>query len=186
MEHQSRHPVQKQAFLYGKEEWLDRLPPYQGGGEMIREVTFEKTEYNDLPYKFEAGTPNIADAIGLNAAINFLMELPGQAVMRHEHALLEHATSALLQIEGIRIIGEAEDKASVISFVVDGLHPHDIGTLLDQQGIAVRTGHHCTEPLMRRFNIPGTTRASFGMYNTHEEIESLGIALQKAVKMLRG
>ncbi len=174
------------GILYGKEEWLERLPPYQGGGEMIREVTFEKTEYNDLPYKFEAGTPNIADAIGLAAAIRFLESLPRDEVLKHEHELLKAATQTLTEIEGLRIIGEAADKTSVISFVIDDLHPHDIGTLLDQQGIAVRTGHHCTEPLMNRYGIPGTTRASFGMYNTLDEVEFLCQALRRAVKMLRG
>jgi len=166
------------GLLYGKEKWLDRLPPYQGGGEMIREVTFEKTEYNELPYKFEAGTPNIADAIGLAAAIEFMSDLP--------RTLLDKATRLLSSMDGLRIIGTANAKASVISFVVDGVHPHDIGTLLDQQGIAVRTGHHCTEPLMRRFNISGTTRASFGMYNTLDETELLYLGVQRAVKMLKG
>jgi cysteine desulfurase/selenocysteine lyase len=174
------------GILYGKEEWLDRLPPYQGGGEMIREVTFEKTEYNVLPYKFEAGTPNIADAIGLAAAITFLDSWPRAEILKHEHALLHAATQTLHAIDGLHIIGEAKEKTSVVSFVIDGLHPHDIGTLLDQQGIAVRTGHHCTEPLMNRFSIPGTTRASFGMYNTLDEVEILGQGLQRAVKMLRG
>lgn len=174
------------GVLYGKEEWLERLPPYQGGGEMIREVTFEKTEYNELPYKFEAGTPNIADAIGLHAAISFLEELPREEILAHEHRLLQSATDALKQVEGLRVIGEAAQKTSVVSFVIDNMHPHDIGTLLDQQGIAVRTGHHCTEPLMKRFNIPGTTRASFGIYNTMEEIEFLVEGVHRAVKMLRG
>jgi cysteine desulfurase/selenocysteine lyase len=174
------------GILYGKEEWLDRLPPYQGGGEMIREVTFEKTEYNDLPYKFEAGTPNIADAIGLDAAIQFMNSLPRNEVHDHEQALLRAGTTALKQIEGLRIIGEAPRKASVISFDINDIHPHDMGTILDQQGIAVRTGHHCTEPLMKRFGIPGTTRASFGMYNTMHETERLVEGVQRAVKMLRG
>ena len=174
------------GILYGKEEWLERLPPYQGGGEMIREVTFEKTEYNDLPYKFEAGTPNIADAIGLHTTISFLEDLPREEALAHEHRLLVAATHTLREIEGLRIIGEAENKASVLSFVIDEMHPHDIGTLLDQQGIAVRTGHHCTEPLMKRFGIPGTTRASFGIYNTLDEIEFLGQGVRRAIKMLRG
>jgi cysteine desulfurase/selenocysteine lyase len=173
------------GILYGKEEWLDRLPPYMGGGEMIREVTFEKTEYNVLPYKFEAGTPNIADAIGMHAAIEFLQSLPREEVLAYEHALTRAATESLIEIAGLRIIGEAAEKASVVSFVIDDIHPHDLGTLLDQQGIAVRTGHHCTEPLMKRFGIPGTTRASFGMYNTQEEISKLGDAVRRAVKMLR-
>jgi cysteine desulfurase/selenocysteine lyase len=174
------------GLLYGKAEWLERLPPYQGGGEMIREVTFEKTEYNDIPFKFEAGTPNIADTIGLHAAIEFLQSIPKQELLRHEHTLLDAATRTLKSVDGLRIIGEAPNKTSVVSFVIEGLHPHDIGTLLDQQGIAVRTGHHCTEPLMRRFDITGTTRASFGLYNTLEEVEFLGQAVHRAVKMLRG
>ncbi len=165
---------------------MDRLPPYQGGGEMIKEVTFEKTEYNDLPYKFEAGTPNIADAIGFDAAIDFLQALPREIVQEHEHALLQNATQLLKEIDGLHVIGEAKQKASVLSFVIDGLHPHDIGTLLDQQGIAVRTGHHCTEPLMRRFGIPGTVRASFGVYNTQDDVIALNEGVLRAVKMLRG
>jgi cysteine desulfurase/selenocysteine lyase len=174
------------GLLYGKEAWLDRLPPYQGGGEMIREVTFEKTEYNTLPFKFEAGTPNIADSIGLGAAIQFLQRLPREEIQQHEQLLLETATAELKMIDGLRVIGEAKNKASVLSFVIEGLHPHDIGTLLDQQGIAVRTGHHCTEPLMNRFGIPGTVRASFGMYNTLDDVAALTDGVTRAVKMLRG
>lgn len=173
------------GLLYGKSEWLNRLPPYQGGGEMIREVTFEKTEYNVLPFKFEAGTPNIADAVGLAAAIRFLQALPREMVLLHEHVLVETATHLLSGIDGLRIIGQAPEKAGVVSFVFDDIHPHDLGTLLDQQGIAVRTGHHCTEPLMRQYGIPGTTRASFGVYNTMEEMEMLAAGVQRAVKMLR-
>jgi cysteine desulfurase/selenocysteine lyase len=173
------------GVLYGKEEWLDRLPPYQGGGEMIKEVRIEKTEYNDLPFKFEAGTPNIADAIGLHAAIDFLEGLDRAALQRHEHTLLSAATERLTTIDGLRIIGQAPEKASVLSFDVEGVHPQDIGTLLDQQGIAVRTGHHCTEPLMTHFGLLGTTRASFGMYNTLEEVDILYAGVQKAVGMLK-
>jgi cysteine desulfurase/selenocysteine lyase len=173
------------GILYGKAEWLKRLPPYQGGGEMIREVTFEKTEYNDIPYKFEAGTPNIAGAIGLTAAIRFLEALPRHEVAMHEEMLLQATTAALREIPGMRIIGEAKAKASVISFVVEGLHHHDIGTLLDQQGIAVRTGHHCTEPLMRHFGVPGTLRASFGMYNTLDDVKAFVDGLRRAISMLR-
>jgi cysteine desulfurase/selenocysteine lyase len=174
------------GLLYGKREWLERLPPYQGGGEMIREVTFEKTEYNELPFKFEAGTPNIADVIGLHAAIRFLEDQPREAIVQYEHQLLERATQGLKEIQGLKVIGEAPEKTSVLSFSIADIHPHDLGTLLDQQGIAVRTGHHCTEPLMKRFGIPGTTRASFGMYNTMDEVEMLLKGVHRAVKMLRG
>jgi cysteine desulfurase/selenocysteine lyase len=153
---------------------------------MIREVTFEKTEYNTLPFKFEAGTPNIADSIGLDAAIQFLQRLPREKIQQHEQLLLDTATAELKMIDGLRVIGEAKHKASVLSFVIEGLHPHDIGTLLDQQGIAVRTGHHCTEPLMNRFGIPGTVRASFGMYNTLDDVAALTDGVTRAVKMLRG
>ena len=173
------------GVLYGKEDWLDRLPPYQGGGEMIREVRIDKTEYNELPFKFEAGTPNIAGVIGLHAAISYLEALPWEVVEQHEAQILGHATELLNQVSGLRIVGTAGQKTSVISFTVDDVHPHDIGTLLDQQGIAVRTGHHCTEPLMRHFGIHGTVRASFGIYNTIEETERLYTAVNKAVNMLR-
>lgn len=173
------------GILYGKEAWLDRLPPYQGGGEMIREVRIERTEYNELPFKFEAGTPNIAGVIGLGATIDYLEKMDWSGLHEHEQTLLQHATDQLLRIDGLRIIGTAPERASLVSFVVDGVHPHDIGTLLDQQGIAVRTGHHCTEPLMHHFGLPGTVRASFAMYNTTEEIDRLVTALRKAVTMLR-
>jgi cysteine desulfurase / selenocysteine lyase len=172
------------GILYGKEKWLDRLPPYQGGGEMIKEVTLEKTEFNDLPFKFEAGTPNIAGVIGLHKAMDYMTALPWDEVYAHEQALLEHATELLGQIDGIKFVGTALNKASVLSYNVNGVHPHDLGTLLDQQGIAVRTGHHCTEPLMTRYGIPGTVRASFSFYNTHEEVERLYRATAKAVRML--
>jgi len=172
------------GLLYGKEEWLDKLPPYQGGGEMIKEVTLEKTEFNELPFKFEAGTPNIAGVIGMHKAIDYLSALNWDEVHAHEQSLLSKATELLGQIDGMQFVGTAKNKASVLSFNVDGVHPHDLGTLLDQQGIAVRTGHHCTEPLMTCFGIPGTVRASFSFYNTHEEVERLYQAVVQAVKML--
>ena len=172
------------GILYGKKDLLEAMPPFQGGGEMIKEVTFEKTTYNDLPYKFEAGTPNIADTIALKAALDFVNEIGKEKIRRHEEELLAYATVQLEQIPGLRIIGKAKEKVSVISFVVDSLHPQDIGILLDNRGIAVRTGHHCAEPCMRFFEIPGTVRASFAMYNTKEEIDELVNGLQKAIKML--
>ena len=159
--------------LYGKMALLEAMPPYQGGGDMIRSVTFEKTLYNDLPYKFEAGTPNIGGAIGLGAAIDYVDRLGIDNIAAHEHELLTYATESLLAIEGVHIIGTAADKAAVISFVIDGIHPHDIGTILDREGIAVRTGHHCAQPVMQRFHIPATARASFALYNTREEIDAL-------------
>ncbi len=172
------------GILYGKEKWLEELPPYQGGGEMIRKVTFEETTYNELPFKFEAGTPNIAGSIGLKAAIDYLDNISVEGMQSHEEKLLESATTQLLEIPGVKIIGTAEEKASLVSFVVEGIHPYDIGTLLDHQGIAVRTGHHCAEPLMDIFGITGTIRASFALYNTLEEIDKLVAGVQKAVKML--
>ena len=172
------------GILYGKKDLLEAMPPFQGGGEMIKEVTFEKTTYNDLPYKFEAGTPNIADTIALKAALDFVNEIGKEKIRRHEEELLAYATVQLEQIPGLRVIGKAKEKVSVISFVVDSLHPQDIGILLDNRGIAVRTGHHCAEPCMRFFEIPGTVRASFAMYNTKEEIDELVNGLQKAIKML--
>ncbi len=172
------------GLLYGKEAWLDKLPPYQGGGEMIREVTLEKTEFNELPFKFEAGTPNMAGVIGMHKAIDYMMALPWDEVHAHEQSLLDDATELLGQIDGMQFVGTAKNKASVLSFNVTGVHPHDLGTLLDQQGIAVRTGHHCTEPLMHCFGIPGTVRASFSFYNTHKEVEKLYDATAKAVRML--
>jgi len=161
------------GVLYGKLALLDAMPPYQGGGDMIRSVTFEKTLYNDLPYKFEAGTPNIGGAIGLGAAIDYIERLGIDNIAAHEHDLLTYATESLLAIEGVHIIGTAADKAAVISFVIDGIHPHDIGTILDREGIAVRTGHHCAQPVMQRFRVPATARASFALYNTREEIDAL-------------
>lgn len=174
------------GILYGKEQWLNQLPPYMGGGDMIKTVTFEKTEYNDLPHKFEAGTPNIAGGIALGYAVDFVEEIGIHTIHEREEELLQHATKALSAIEGVRIIGTAAQKTGVVSFVVEGVHPYDIGTLLDQQGIAVRTGHHCTQPIMDFFGIPGTVRASFAFYNTTEEIDRMITALNKAIKMLKG
>lgn len=173
------------GVLYGKKEILENLPPYQGGGDMISKVTFEKTTYNDLPHKFEAGTPHISGGIALGKAFEFMNSLNSEAVMSHEHALLTYAEEKLIQIDGLKIIGTAENKASVVSFVIDGIHPFDVGTLLDKQGIAVRTGHHCTQPLMDFFQIPGTIRASFAMYNTFEEIDLFISALKRSFVMLK-
>ena len=173
------------GVLYGREELLERMPPWQGGGEMIDTVTFEKTTYAKLPFKFEAGTPHIAGIIGLGEAIRWMEDYDKAAMAAHEHLLLEHATKELLTIEGLRIIGTAKEKVGVISFVIDGVHHYDLGTLLDQQGIAVRTGHHCTQPLMERFGVSGTTRASFACFNTMEEVDAMVGATRKAVNMLR-
>jgi cysteine desulfurase/selenocysteine lyase len=170
--------------LYGKKDLLEKMPVFQGGGEMIKEVTFEKTTYNDLPYKYEAGTPNIADTIALKTALDFIKEVGKEKIRKHEEELLIYATDQLLAIPGLRIIGEAKTKVSLISFVIESVHPQDIGVLLDNMGIAVRTGHHCTQPLMKRFGIPGTIRASFALYNQKEEIDVLVTALHKAIKML--
>ena len=172
------------GILYGKEAWLHKLPPYQGGGEMIATVTFEKTTYADLPHKFEAGTPNIEAGIVLGTAIDYLNEIGFDDIAAYEHELLVYATDKLLQIEGLKIFGTAANKASVISFNIDGIHPYDIGTIIDKLGIAVRTGHHCAQPIMDFFNIPGTIRASFAFYNTKEEIDIFVEALQKAKMML--
>ncbi len=161
------------GILYGKEHLLQSMPPYQGGGDMIRSVTFEKTIFNDLPHKFEAGTPNIADTIAFGETLEFLSSLQWPAVIEHERDLLYYATSAISSVPGVRIIGTAKEKASVISFVMDDVHPHDIGTILDQEGIAVRTGHHCAQPVMQRFGIPATVRASFGLYNSRGEVDDL-------------
>jgi cysteine desulfurase/selenocysteine lyase len=172
------------GVLYGKKELLEAMPPFQGGGEMIKEVTFEKTTYADLPYKFEAGTPNIGDAVVLKAALDYVSKIGKATIRDHENELLAYATEQLLQLPGLRIIGNAANKVSVVSFVIDKVHPQDIGILLDNRGIAVRTGHHCAQPLMQCFGIPGTIRASFAMYNTKEEIDQLIVGLQKALKML--
>jgi cysteine desulfurase/selenocysteine lyase len=172
------------GVLYGKKHLLQAMPPFQGGGEMIKEVTLEKTTYADLPYKFEAGTPNIADTVALKAAIDFVKAIGKDKVRKHEKELLAYATEQLEKIPGLRVIGKAVNKVSVLSFVVEKAHPQDIGILLDNRGIAVRTGHHCAQPLMTCFGIPGTIRASFAMYNTKEEVDELVTGLQKALKML--
>lgn len=173
------------GVLYGREEVLERMPPWQSGGEMIDRVTFQHTTYAKLPFKFEAGTPHIAGIIGLGEAVRWIHGNDPRAMAAHEQALLEHATRELLTIDGLRIIGTAREKVGVASFTIDGVHHYDLGTLLDQQGIAVRTGHHCTQPLMDRFGITGTTRASFAPYNTAEEVDALVAAVIKAVNMLR-
>jgi len=167
------------GVLYGKAALLEAMPPYQGGGDMIKSVSFEKTVYNDIPHKFEAGTPNIAGTVGLGAAVDYMQQLGLEAIAEHEHDLLVYGTERLSAIPGLRIIGTAARKASVISFVVDGVHPHDMGTILDQDGIAVRTGHHCAQPVMDRFGIPATTRASLSFYNTREEIDALVAGIKK-------
>jgi cysteine desulfurase/selenocysteine lyase len=172
------------GILYGKEKFLDEIPPYQGGGDMIKNVSFERTTYNELPYKFEAGTPNIAGSIGLAAALNYIEDIGVENISKYEKELLDYATGKMMEIEGMRIIGTADNKASVISFLVGKTHPYDIGTLLDQLGIAVRTGVHCTEPLMRFFRIAGTVRASFAFYNTKEEIDLLVNGIKRASSML--
>jgi len=174
------------GILYGKEEWLNKLPPYQGGGEMIKEVTFEKTTYAELPHKFEAGTPNIAGGIVLGTAIDYLNGVGFENIAKYEHELLEYGTKRLSEIEGLKIYGpkSLENKTSVISFNIGNIHPYDIGTIVDKMGIAVRTGHHCAQPIMSFFNIPGTIRASFSFYNTKEEIDALVAAVKKAVTML--
>lgn len=172
------------GVLYGKKQLLEEMNVFQGGGEMIREVTFEKTTYNDLPYKYEAGTPNIADVVAFKAALDFVTETGKAGIRQHEEELLAYATEQLQQLPGLTIIGRAREKASLASFVIDNVHPQDLGILLDNQGIAVRTGHHCTQPLMHRFGIPGTVRASFAMYTTREEIDVLMAGLRKAIKLL--
>ncbi|BCN93854.1 cysteine desulfurase [Thiomicrorhabdus immobilis] len=172
------------GVLYAKEALLEKMAPYQGGGDMIYSVSFDKTEYNVLPYKFEAGTPHISGAIGLAAAIDFLNEVGLDNLARHEHALLEYATEQLSQIDGLRIIGQAENKGGVISFVLDGVHPHDMATLMDQDGIAVRASHHCAMPVMQHFNVPATIRASFGAYNNFEDIDRLIASINDAKEML--
>ncbi|WP_111706922.1 aminotransferase class V-fold PLP-dependent enzyme [Lutibacter citreus] len=172
------------GVLYGKEDWLNKLPPYQGGGEMIKQVTFEKTTYADLPYKFEAGTPNIAGGIAFGAAIDYMNEIGFDNIAKYEDELLNYATKKLLQIEGLKIYGTAKNKTSVISFNIGDIHPFDIGSIIDKLGIAVRTGHHCAQPIMAFYNIPGTVRASFSFYNTFEEVDILYDALVRAKTML--
>ena len=173
------------GVLYGRQELLEAMPPWQGGGDMILSVSYEKSTYNALPYKFEAGTPNIEGVIGLAAALEYVDAIGLEAISAYEHELLLYATRRLLEIDGLRIIGTAAEKAAVISFVLEGVHPHDIGTILDQEGVAVRTGHHCAQPLMMRFNVPATGRASFGFYNTLEEADALVAALHKVVEVFR-
>lgn len=172
------------GMLYGKEEWLNKLPPYQGGGEMIAEVTFEKTTYADLPHKFEAGTPNICGGIAFGAALDYMNGVGFEEVAKYEHELLEYATQELLKIDGLKIYGTAKNKTSVISFNIEGIHPYDMGSILDKLGIAVRTGHHCAQPIMDFFKIPGTVRASFAFYNTREEVDILIAGVLKAKSML--
>ena len=171
------------GVLYGKEKWLNEMPPYMGGGDMIKVVRFEKTTYSDLPHKFEAGTPNIAGIIGLGAGIEYMNAVGIDAIAAHEHSLLEYGNKVLGEIPEMRFIGTAKNKASVISFLLGDIHPYDTGTILDQLGIAVRTGHHCTQPLMHHYNIPGTVRASFAFYNTHEEIDKLVEGLKRVQRM---
>lgn len=173
------------GVLFGKEEILNEMPPYQGGGDMIAKVSFEKTTYNELPFKFEAGTPNIVGGIATGVALKYLASMDIEAIQRYESELLDYVQSELTKIEGVQIIGTAKNKASVASFIVDGIHPFDIGTLLDKQGIAVRTGHHCTQPLMDFFEIPGTIRASFAFYNTKEEVDLFITALKRSITMLK-
>ena len=167
------------GVLYGKTELLEAMPPYQGGGDMISSVTFEKTIYNKLPFKFEAGTPDVAGAIGLGAAIEYLDAIGMEKIAAYEHDLLAYATEKVSAIPGVRLIGTAQDKAGVLSFVMDNIHPHDIGTILDQEGVAIRTGHHCAQPVMQRFGIPATARASFALYNTKEEVDALAQGIKK-------
>lgn len=172
------------GILYGKEEWLNKLPPYQGGGEMIATVTFEETTYADLPHKFEAGTPNICGGIAFGAALDYMNSIGFENIAAYEHELLEYATNELLKLEGLKIYGTSKEKTAVISFNIDGIHPYDIGTIIDKLGIAVRTGHHCAQPIMDFFGIPGTVRASFSFYNTKEEIDALVAAVKRAQIML--
>ncbi|MFA7421499.1 MAG: cysteine desulfurase [Melioribacteraceae bacterium] len=171
------------GVLYGKTEFLEIMPPYQGGGDMIRTVTFEKSTYDDIPRKFEAGTPNIAGGIALGAALDYVMQFDRSELASYENELLVYGTEKLLEIPGLRIIGTAKEKASVISFVIEGIHPYDIGTIIDTDGIAIRTGHHCTQPVMQRYNLPATARASFAFYNTKEEIDKLVLGIHKVKKM---
>ena len=171
------------GILYGKQHLLEQMPPVQGGGDMIKVVTFEKTTYNDLPYKLEAGTPHIEGGIGLGRAIQYLESIGLDNIAAYEHELLEYATELIGGVKGVRIIGTAREKASVLSFVIDDIHPHDIGTILDQEGIAIRAGHHCAQPIMQRFNVPATARASFAFYNTKEEIDMLANSISKVIEI---
>ena len=173
------------GVLYGKEELLNQMPPYHGGGEMIKTVTFEKTTYNDLPFKFEAGTPNVGDVLGLEKALQYINEIGIDKIAEYEDVLLNYATEKLAEIEGIRFFGTAKHKSAVISFLIGNIHPFDAGTIIDRHGVAVRTGHHCAQPLMDYYKIPGTIRASFAFYNTKEEIDVLITAVKKAKQMLQ-
>jgi len=173
------------GVLYGKKEFLEKMPPYQGGGDMIRSVTFEKTDYNDLPYKFEAGTPHIAGVIGLGVAIDYIGSIGLERIEAYEQELLKYGTEKLLQVPGLRMIGTAKHKSAILSFVLGDAHAHDIGTILDRQGIAIRAGHHCAMPVMQRFHVPATTRASFAFYNTKEEIDRLAAALREVTEVFR-
>ena len=172
------------GVLYGKTTWLNQLPPYQFGGEMISNVTFEKTTYNELPYKYEAGTPDVAGVLGMEAGLKYIKKIGINNIREYEDGLLAYATEKISKIEGVKIIGNAKDKTAVLSFVIKGIHPYDIGTLLDQMGIAIRTGNHCAQPLLKCIGQSGTIRASFGMYNTKEEIDIFIVALKKAINML--
>ena len=171
------------GVLYGRRALLEAMPPYQGGGDMIRSVTFEKTTYNDLPWKFEAGTPDIAGAIALGAALKYITGLGMDNIAAHEHDLLAYATEVVGAIPGVQLIGTARDRAGVLSFVLDNVHPHDLGTILDREGIAIRTGHHCAQPVMERFGIPATARASFAVYNTKEEVDALVAGIRAALEV---
>jgi cysteine desulfurase/selenocysteine lyase len=173
------------GVLYGTQERLEAMPPWQGGGDMIASVTFEKTTWNALPYKFEAGTPNIAGVVALGAAIDWVRGVGVGAIAAYEHELLEYGTKKLLEIPGLRLIGTAKEKASVLSFVLDGVHPHDIGTVLDYEGIAVRTGHHCAQPVMDRYGLPATARASMACFNTRAELDALAAGIRKVQEMFR-
>ena len=171
------------CVLYGKKDLLEKMPPYQGGGDMIKSVTFEKTVYNDIPNRFEAGTPNIAGVIGLGAAIDYLVSIGIENIAEHEKELLDYATQEIRKIEGVRIIGNAVEKASVLSFVIEGIHPHDIGTIMDRQGVAIRTGHHCTQPTMDFYGVPATARASFAIYNTRKDVDMLINSVKKTIEV---
>jgi len=171
------------GIMYGKQSLLEAMPPWQGGGDMILSVSFDHTQYNELPYKFEAGTPNISGAIGLGAAIDYMQGLGIDKLADYEHELLMYATEKLEALDGVRIIGTAKQKASVLSFMIEGVHPHDVGTIFDQQGVAIRTGHHCAQPVMQFYGIPATARASFAFYNTFEEVDALVLAIKKVQEL---
>ena len=171
------------GVLHGRMVLLEGMPPYQGGGDMIKSVTFEKTIYNDIPNRFEAGTPNISGVIGLASAIEYLTEIGMENIYRHEKDLLDYATQEIKKIENVKVIGNASDKTSVLSFVVDNIHPHDIGTIMDKHGVAIRTGHHCTQPIMDFYEIPATARASFGIYNSKQDIDEMINAIEKTIEV---